>query len=139
MKKSEKNNRNFWLSCLLSQITWATATIVLMLIFCGIAYSTADPDSLTVPLSLCALYLSAVIGGIAAVKISGDGIASGCISGCITTGIVFCLSLLPFPDSTLDIPLSIILILMIIPASIVGSVIGHKKEKKPKKLNHHRR
>lgn len=133
MKQLKENSRSILLSCALSQIAWLVSALILLLVFCGIAYSMADPDSVTVPLSLCALYMSAVIGGIAAVRLSGDGIVSGAISGLITALLVFCLSALPLPDSAFAMPMSLILTALIIPASILGSVIGHKKPKNPAK------
>lgn len=138
MKNSEKDGRNFFLSCLIAQIAWAVSTLVLLLIMCAVAYSTADPDSITIPLSLCALYLSSLIGGIFAVRLSDDGIASGCLSGLITSAIVFCLSALPLPSSGFNLIQSFILIALIVPASILGAVIGHKKDKKPKKIKRSR-
>lgn len=138
MKKNENGGRNFFLSCVLAQIAWAASTVVLLLIFCAAAYSTADPDSITKPLSLCALYLSSVIGGGFAVRLSDDGLASGCVSGLITAAIIFCLSALPLPTSGFDLITSVILIALIIPASVLGAVIRHKKDKKPKKIKHSR-
>ena len=133
MKKHEKTSRSFLISCLLSQAVWLASILLLLLLFCAIAYSTADPDSIIRPLSLCALYLSSLIGGISAVRFSGDGIVSGCLSGIITTVIVFCISVLPLHDSGIEMPYSLIFLLLIIPASAAGSILGHRKEKKPKK------
>lgn len=131
MKQSNDRKKNFLLSCVLSQAVWLLTAPALLLVFCGIAYSLEDPDSITVPLSLCALYLSAIGGGIAAVRLSGDGIASGALSGLFTALLVFCLSALPFPKSGFNAPMSWILTELIIPASILGSVLGHKKTKNP--------
>lgn len=133
MKQPNEKSRSILLSCALSQIAWLVSAVVLLLVFCAIAYSMADPDSVTQPLSLCALYLSAVIGGIAAVRLSGDGIASGAMSGLFTALLVFCLSALPLPDSAFAMPMSLVFIALIIPASILGSVLGHKKAKNPAK------
>ncbi len=133
MKKREKADRSIFVSCLLSQVSWLVSALLLLLLFCAIAYSTADPDSLIRPLSMCALYLSSMIGGISAVKLSGDGIVSGCLSGLITTLIVFCISALPLYDSGIEMPYSLIFLLLIVPASAAGAVIGHRKEKKPRK------
>ncbi len=133
MKKTSENGRGIFLSCLYAQIVWALSTVILMLIFCIVAYSTADPDSITTPLSLCALYLSALIGGIAAVRISGDGIVSGAVSGVITAILVFALSVLPLPESGFDLPSSLLFTALVIPASVIGSIVGHKRKKSPLK------
>lgn len=129
MKHTSENERGLLLSCLSSQIFWFISALVLLLLFCGIAYSTADPAAVTTPLSLCALYLSAMIGGIAAVRLSGDGIASGALSGLFTALLVFVISALPLPDSSFVMPQSIIYTVLIIPASILGAVIGHKRSR----------
>ena len=118
-------------SVLLSQLVWIASALVLLCLFCCISLSLRDPDSIILPLSLCALYLSAVIGGVAAVRFSGDGILSGTLSGTVTALLVFLLSALPFSDSLFSLPSSLIFTALIIPASAVGSVIGHKRTNKP--------
>ena len=133
MKRIQDEPRPFLLACLLSQIAWFLSALVLLLIFCAIAVSMEDPDSVTVPFSLCALYLSAFIGGIAAVRLSGDGIASGAVSGCFTMLLVFALTALPLENAPFEFPLSLILTACIVPASVLGAVIGHKKQKNPAK------
>jgi len=133
MKRIKDEPRPFLLACLLSQIAWFLSALILLLLFCAIAVSMEDPGSVTVPFSLCALYLSAVIGGIAAVRLSGDGIASGAVSGCFTMLLVFALTALPLENAPFEFPLTLILTACIIPASVLGAVIGHKKQKNPAK------
>ena len=136
--KNPAKERSILLSCVMSQGVWLLSALVLLLIFCAVAYSTADPDAITTPLSLCALYLSAVIGGISAVRFSGDGIVSGLISGIITALIVFALSCLPLPETDIRFSRAILLNLLVIPASALGSLVGHKrnKVKSPLKSKH---
>lgn len=129
MKLTSENERGLLLSCLFSQIAWLASAVLLLLIFCAVAYSTSDPASITAPLSLCALYLSSLIGGVAAVRLSGDGIASGALSGLITAVLVFVLSALPLPESSFDLPQSLIFTALVIPASVLGAVIGHRRTK----------
>ena len=131
MRKITHDTRGIFMSCLLSQAVFAIFSVVFLLIFCAIAFSLDDPDSVSIPLSLCALYLSAVIGGIAAVKFSADGIASGALSGLFSAVIIFVMSLLPLPASGFALPMSLVYILLIIPASLLGSVIGHKRSGRP--------
>ena len=133
MKHNGENKRGFFLSCLLAQAVWLISAIVLLVIFSIIAYSTADPDSIIAPMALCALYISSAIGGIGAVRLSGDGIASGALSGLFTALIVFLLSLLPFPSSGMEISKSLLFNVLVIPASMAGAVIGHKRKKSPGK------
>lgn len=133
MKNSHDAKRSLFLSALQAQAAWAISAVILLFIVCAVAYATEDPDSFIFPLSLCALYLSAIIGGIAAVRLSGDGILSGLLSGLITVILIKLLSLLPFPNSDTELSLSILCTLMILPASVVGSVIGHKRTEKNKR------
>lgn len=136
--KNPTKERGILPSCVMSQGVWLLSALVLLLIFCAAAYSTADPDAITAPLSLCALYLSAVIGGIAAVRFSGDGIVSGLISGVITALLVFALSCLPLPETDIEFTRAILMNLLVIPASALGSLIGHRrsKVKSPLKSKH---
>jgi len=138
MKKTTESKRGIIIPCLKAQLIWVGATIILMLIFCSVAYSLEDPDSVTVPLSLCALYVSSIICGIAAVKISGDGIVSGALSGGITALLLLCLSALPLPEGVFEMPISFFLILLVIPSSIVGAILGHKRKKARRSPKHKR-
>ncbi len=131
MKNSHEAKRSILLSSIQAQAVWAPSAVLLLLVFCTIAYSTDDPDSITLPLSLCALYLSAIIGGIAAVRLSGDGILSGLLAGTITAVLVYLLSLLPLPESHVELPMSLLYTVLVIPASAVGSALGHKRKEKP--------
>ena len=132
MKGNVRSSRGLFLSCLMSQIVWFVSAVILLLLFCAISNSMSDPESVSMPLSLCALYLSAIIGGVGAVKLSGDGILSGLVSGVISAGIILLLSALPLPSSGLSTVNSIILLLLVIPASVIGSFIGKKRSKKIK-------
>lgn len=101
---------------------------VLLLLFCAIAYPMKDPDSVIVPLSLCALYLSSLIGGFAAVRISGDGILSGLISGVLTMLFFRMLSLLPFPSPCITTVQAGTFLALIPAASVCGSFLGKKRK-----------
>ncbi|MBQ7933078.1 MAG: TIGR04086 family membrane protein [Clostridia bacterium] len=131
MKKSHEVKRSLFLSSLQAQVVCALSAVVLLLIFCTIAYSAEDPDSISFPLSLCALYLSSMIGGIAAVRLSGDGIVSGLLSGLVTALLVWLLSLLPLPESGVGFPVSFLYTGMVIPASAIGAALGHKRKERP--------
>ncbi len=128
--------RSFFISCLISQAVWAVSGIVFLLILCAVASSMADPDSVIVPLSLCALYLSSMIGGIAAVRLSKDGIMSGLVSGILTAIIVFAVSSLPFSGGNFKTTESLIYGALIIPVSCIGALIGKKKSKRKNKRKH---
>ena len=131
MAWAHEAKRSLFLSSVQAQAVWAASAVLLLLVFCGVAYSTDDPDSLTFPLSLCALYLSAAAGGIAAVRLSGDGIMSGLLSGAITMVLIWILALLPLPESHVELPMSLVYTALVIPASAVGAAVGHRKKEKP--------
>ncbi len=131
MKNSRETKRSILLSSVQAQAVWLFTAMGLLLIFCAIAYSTEDPDGITLPLSLCALYLSAVFGGIAAVRLSGDGLMSGLLAGMISAGVLFLISLLPLPLSSMEMPMSFLYNALVIPAAVIGAALGHKRKMKP--------
>lgn len=131
MKHSHETKRSILFSSVQAQGVWFLSAAVLLLIFCAVAYSMEDPDSVIFPLSLCALYLSSVIGGIASVRLSGDGLMSGMLSGIMTLVLIVLLSFFPFPVFCEDRIGSIGYLVMILPASVIGSVLGHKRKEKP--------
>ena len=133
MKNHKQKSRGLFLSCVISQGFFLVSSIILLLIFCGIASSMDDPDSVITPLSLCALYIGAVIGGVSVVKLSDAGIVSGLVSGALSAVLLFTLSAFPFPVSGFSITKSLILTLVIIPLSLAGAFIGKKRARKPKR------
>lgn len=128
--KNSSSKSGILISAIRAQIVVLITAAILLTVFCAVAYSTDDPDSLIIPLSLCALYLSAISGGIAAVRFSGDGIVSGLLSGAISMAAVFLISLLPLHPSGFDSTMGLILTALTVPASAAGSVIGHKKKER---------
>jgi len=112
-----------------AQLVFLATGILLLLLFCRIAYSLDNPESITGPLSLVALCLSALAGGIGAVRFTGDGILSGFCSGVLTMVLVRCLAALPVPSSGMDLPHTILFCLMIPVCSVCGAVLGKKRKK----------
>lgn len=99
-----------------------------LLLFCAIAFHMKDPDSVILPLSLCALYIGCLAGGFAAVRASGDGILSGCISGGVTMLLFRLIALLPFPAPEFS-PVQAGIFFALIPVfSVCGSIIGKKRK-----------
>ena len=133
MKSNVGSSRGLFLSCLISQGVFVVSGITFLLIFCGIANSMESPESVIAPLSICALYLSSILCGLGAVKISGDGILSGLISGAMSACIVLILSALPLPTSGLSTGISILFTALIIPASVMGAFVGKKRKIKSKR------
>ncbi len=126
------------ISALKSQIAVIAAGLILLLVFCAIASSMADPDSVIQPLSLCALFLSAFVGGFFAVRLSGDGLLSGVVSGIVTATLIFLLSVLPLPESGGQMSSTIISYLCIIASSCAGAVIGKRRTSKVKHPGAHK-
>lgn len=119
---------NLAMAALKAQLTMAIVGAALLVCFCAIAYAMDDPDSVTKPLSLCALLLGACCGGFSAVRMSGDGIVSGLCSGALSALLVFALSLLPVPSSGLEMPQTLFFYLGILGAAAAGSVIGKRRK-----------
>lgn len=115
-------------AALKAQLTMTISGVLLLLCFCGIAYSMDDPDSVTKPLSLCALFLSALCGGFSAVRLSGDGLVSGLCAGAFTVLIVFVLSALPVSDSGMELADTLVMYLCILAAAAVRSIIGKRRK-----------
>ena len=116
-------------SALRAQAVVCVAGLLSLTLFCAVAYSLADPDSVVVPLSLAALYISGIAGGIAAVRFSGDGILSGWFSGVLSALLLWGLSLLPLPVAaqSLSILPATVLFLCIPLSSLIGAVIGKRR------------
>ncbi len=134
MKKRSKTSRGLFLSYALAEGFFFLSSAVLLLVFCAIASSVYDPDSVTIPLSLCALYVSSAVCGTASVKLTDGGVISGVISGAITAALLFALSALPFPDSGMSVGRAVIFTLLVIPATALGAFLGKKRQRKPKRI-----
>jgi len=132
MKSPLKQERGLLRACLMALMIWAGSSVVLLSSFCLIAYSTEDPAAIILPLSLCALYLSALICGIGAVRLSGGAPLAGLMSGLLIALILFSLSFFSLPSSGIVFPNSLFLTVAVIPASFVGSILGQKKSGKRK-------
>ena len=127
----KKESMSIPASALKSQIAVSVSGLIFLLCFCAVAASSADPDRIIKPLSLCSLFLSAFIGGITAVRLSGDGILSGLISGLFTALLIFCLSVLPLPHAEVTPTETIINYICIVGSAAVGSVVGKSRKKNP--------
>jgi len=108
-------------------------SVILSVVAALIAYGTADPNRFTTPLALCALYLSAIFGGVIAIRLHRtDTLLCGGISG----GVLMLLHLLLscFLPQGFDKPLPLLLLLLLrlltIVAAILGAYIGFPREKR---------
>ena len=110
---------------------------MLSLIAALIAYFSADPDSLTLPLGLAASALTALIGGFSAVRIHGHAaLLCGLLNGAAMTALMMLVSLfftsLSVGHSAL---ISALLHTAFILLSVAGAYIGiSQKSKKPKRI-----
>jgi len=119
-----------------AQLVFLSAGALLLLVFTWIALGLEDPDSVTVPLSTTALCLSALAGGIASVRCTGDGLLSGLVSGTVSLVLVRMLSLLPLPSAAPE-PTQVFLHLCMIPAlSVCGAILGKKRKKQTRHKRH---
>lgn len=120
-------------SAIRAQIVMFLTGFILLFLFCTIAYSLADPDTVTIPLSIAALFGGGLAGGIAAVRFSGDGILSGWLSGVISALLIWLLSFLPVQTvsgtSNFELIQATILFLCLPFSSLIGAVIGRKRSK----------
>ena len=128
--RKRENTATGWITGLAkAQLVFLVTGAVLLLSFAWIASVLEDPDSVLLPLSLTALCLSSLAGGIAAVRCTGDGLLSGLLSGTVSMVLVRILSALPLPPTDMETG-KMILFLCLIPAlSVCGAVLGKKRKK----------
>jgi len=135
-KKHDFSPASLFLAVCKAQIPAILTGMILLFLFCLIAYNTTDPDSIILPLSMVAMLLSALAGGIAARRFSGDGVIAGLASGVLTMVLYRVITALPLPDAGVSTEYTLLLACLIPAASVCGAVIG--KKKKSTKRRHHR-
>ena len=106
------------------------ALFVLLVLFTCAAAGGDNPGILYAPFSLCSLYLGALAAGIGAVRCTSMPVISGLTSGALYGAAVFLLSLLPLPGSGLPSSVYWILLVTVIPAAVLGSIVGQRRAKK---------
>lgn len=128
-RKGKKSSAPWIKAIAAAQLVFLAAGVLLLLLFCRIAYSLDDPAAVTAPLSMTALCLSSLAGGIAAVRLTGDGLLSGLISGTVSLALVRALSALPLPASGMDMGQTVLFCCLIPALSVCGAVLGKKRKK----------
>lgn len=103
---------------------------VLLALFTCAAAGGENPGIFYTPFSLCSLYLGALAAGIGAVRCTSMPVISGVTSGTLYAAAVFLLSLLPLPGSGLPSSVYWILLVTVIPAAVLGSIVGQRRAKK---------
>jgi len=107
---------------------------LLLLIFSGIACGLQDPGAVIPPLSLVALCLSALAGGIGAVRFTGDGLLSGLCSGVLTMFLVRCMAMLPAAETAgMETGHTVLFYCLLPVLSVCGAVIGKRRKKSTRK------
>lgn len=107
--------------------------ILLVFISAAAVYQSSDPDSISVPASLIALYLTAFFGGSITARINGNAaLICGAINSLLLIFLIFSVSFTvpPFPYKTFSTGINLLLHFLIIPSSILGAYIGGKKRGK---------
>ncbi len=121
----------------------AAVGLILLLIVTAVAYANPDPDSLTTPLSLAALALTALLGGVVAAR-RGQGrtLLCGLMLGLLLTLLLLLLSLL-FGDEarkqlTLGLTSPVLWLLHggVVFLSALGGKLGGRRRSQS---NHHHR
>jgi putative membrane protein, TIGR04086 family/integral membrane protein, TIGR04097 family len=121
-------------NCALSTAIAILTAGILLLIFAVIAYSNHDPDRLAFPLSLAALYIGALAGGIiASRRTKARTLFCGAISGLMYLFVIFTISLAVSGGNdvrtAIDGVNSVIAHAAVAAVSIAGAVIGADRKR----------
>ena len=130
---------NLMQSALFGALCGMIAAVLLLFAATAICYATADPCTLTTPLGLAALYLASFVAGFAAIRRNGSmALACGSICGLCLLLVFLCLSLLlrSHATDTLSPVLSLLLRVMMIPASVIGGYLGLSRKSSKKRHAH---
>ena len=112
---------------------------LLIFAFSCLCLAVSDPHSLTTPLSLAAIYLSALVAGFAALRYNRrqDALLCGLVSGVL---FALALSLLMLfvrtPETDTSLKNALLLRLLALPSSLCGAFLGRlgKKFKRKKRF-----
>lgn len=113
------------------------SAILILLVMCAVAMKTPDPAALARPLSFASLLFSALIAGFVSAKLSSGGALCGVICGAMYLAFVFAVSLFVRGGGQTNLFVSLALRLAAFPATVLGAIIGDRKEKKPKRRKRH--
>ncbi len=121
--------------CLAFSLVFLITASVLLLISSAIFMNFDDPIYWSSIMGKIVLYVSALISSFLLSKKNGQCyIFSGILLGAMITGIIFLLSL-AYPNSTNN---SILWILLVPITTLLGSILGIKRQGKPKRYKRHR-
>lgn len=114
---------------------WSLLTgLLLLLIFSLVAYFTPDPNRWILPLGILAAALTALLGGVYAIRLHGHAaFLCGLSVGCVLFAVMLLASLFLIPlASGYPAWVSCLLHVGFLVLSVAGAVIGKKKPKRRK-------
>ncbi|MBQ9779649.1 MAG: TIGR04086 family membrane protein [Clostridia bacterium] len=132
-------------AALFSLPVMAVLGLVLLLIVTAVAYASPDPDSLTTPLSMGALGLTALLGGLVAARRGGSRpLVCGLLSGLLFNVLLLALSLFFGEDARQSLTLGLSSPLLwglhgaVVLIAALGGKIGGRRPQKSKHGQHRR-
>ena len=130
-RKKERKKRDSLPSGSLRGCAVGIVTLLVLLSFFTCAAAGGDnPGILYTPFSLCSLYLGALAAGIGAVRCTSMPVIAGLTSGTLYAAAIFLLSLLPLPESGLPSSVYWVLLVTVIPAAVLGSIVGQRRARR---------
>ncbi|MBR2848392.1 MAG: hypothetical protein IKB87_02935 [Clostridia bacterium] len=129
------------IACAYAFVAALASALILLFVATIIAYAQADPTRVAVPASLGVLYLSTLIGGAVASRLSDVSLLFSAVFGTVYLFFTFLLSVFPFGDASCGFAVipSLLARIAIIGAALLGGFIGKKREKRPSGRNKKRR
>lgn len=118
------------LRCLCAILLASLCTLLLLLLGSAAAYTQKDPAVWSLPVSLCALFLSAFLCGVLCSRCQSAPILYSGIGGTGFMLLTVLLSFLPFGDTHTPVPVvwNCVLHLTMIGCSIGGGLLGRKRK-----------
>ena len=132
----ERSFGNLLQSALFGALFGILAAVLLLFAATAIGYATADPCSLTMPLALTALYLSAFVSGFAALRRNrAMALVCGSFSGLFLMLVFLVLSLLlrNHSDASFSTPVALLLRAVMIPCAAIGGYCGLSRKASKKR------
>ena len=146
-KGGQKNRRatidsgfgNLMQSALFGALIGLLSATLLLFAATAVCYATTDPASMTTPLALAVLYLSALIAGFAALRRHRSmALACGSLCGLFLMLVFLAVSLIlgHRVEGGFSLPLSLLVRALMIPVSAIGGYLGLPKKPQRKRRAH---
>ncbi len=129
----------FPVACAYTLLTALVAALILLLTSAIFTYVQADPTRIALPFALGALYLSSLVGGVAAARLSDAPYSAASLAGAVYMLITLALSVFPLGEAFCNFSFFVNLLarVAIIAASVLGAFLGRKRKKRP--TAHHKK